>query len=76
MPNCIAMEQSAFVENRFIIDNTLVAFETNHHMKCKTKGKKGEVALKLDMSKAFNRTEWGYMKGIMRKMGLCDTCVE
>jgi len=51
---CISQEQSAFVENRSILDNVLVASEILHHMKCKSKGKKGEVALKIDISKAYD----------------------
>ena len=32
-------------------------------------GSYGYMALKLDMSKAYNRMEWYYLEGIMRKMG-------
>jgi hypothetical protein len=42
----ISLEQSAFVADRSILDNVTVAMETIHHMKCKTRGKVGEVALK------------------------------
>ncbi|KAG5004554.1 hypothetical protein JHK86_028693 [Glycine max] len=72
---CISQEQSAFVENSSILDNALVGMETIHHMKCKSKGKRGEVVLKVDMSKAFDRVEWGYLKGIMLKLGLCQQWV-
>lgn len=47
----------AFVENRSIIDNVIAAHEVIHHMKCKRKGKVGEVALKIDISKAYDRVE-------------------
>nr|KYP34809.1 Transposon TX1 uncharacterized [Cajanus cajan] len=36
---CISLEQSAFVENRSILDNVLVAIELIHHMKCKKNGR-------------------------------------
>nr|KYP46237.1 Transposon TX1 uncharacterized [Cajanus cajan] len=54
---CISPEQSAFVENRSILDNVLVAIELIHHMKCKKNGRTGEVALKIDINKAFDRVD-------------------
>ena len=61
--------QSAFVANRIIIDNILISFETLHYMKTKRQGKTTHMALKLDMSKAYDRVEWDYLKASILKMG-------
>lgn len=57
IPAVIDGSQSAFVPRRQIKDNVLVAFETMHCIVQKRKGKKGLMAIKLDMSKAYNRVE-------------------
>ena len=41
-----------------IIDNVIVAFETMNHISQKKSGRVREMALKLDMSKTYNRVEW------------------
>lgn len=40
-----------------ITDNVVIAFEIIHYMKRKVRGKKGEVALKIDISKAYDRVD-------------------
>ena len=42
---------------RLITNNVLVAYETMHAMHCRKIGKKGSLAMKLDISKAYNRVE-------------------
>ena len=52
-----------------IYDNILVAFESLHSMNNMSSGKVGCMAIKLDMSKAYDQVEWGYLENVMRKMG-------
>ena len=54
LPNIISDVQSAFVPNHLITDNTTVAFELLHRMRNKRKGKRGQMAVKLDISKAYD----------------------
>ena len=61
--------QSAFVPGRLITNNVLVAFETMHCIDQRKKGKKALMAIKLDMSKAYDKVEWVYLETMMRKMG-------
>lgn len=49
--------QSSFIPGRFITDNVITAYEVNHWMKKKLQGKMGYTALKIDMSKAYDRVE-------------------
>ena len=72
LPKLVSETQSAFMSDRLISDNILVAFETLHHLKNKRKGKLGFMALKLNMSKAYDRLKWVFFEKLMEKFGFAD----
>lgn len=64
----ISLKQSAFILGRLIFDNILLAYEMAHHMKTNRRGRYSSVALKFDMSKAYDRVEWIFLERMMLKM--------
>lgn len=70
LPLIILESRSAFIQNKYITDNILIAYELIHPLKSKRSRNKGYMAMKLDMSKAYERVEWSFLEAMMRKMKL------
>ncbi|OMO55673.1 reverse transcriptase [Corchorus capsularis] len=69
LPELIGENQSAFVPDRMIFDSDMIAFETVHFMKKKLTKRQKYMALKLDLSKAYDRVKWVFLENIMWSMG-------
>ncbi|XP_050233447.1 uncharacterized protein LOC126681933 [Mercurialis annua] len=65
----VSQNQNAFTKGRSISDNILLAHEMLHYLKTKTKGNSHFMALKLDISKAYGKLEWPYIKSILQAWG-------
>lgn len=76
LPHLISENQSGFMKNRSITDNVLIAFEVIHHMNSKQSGNAGEVALKLDISKAYDLVNWSFLRKRMVALGFCDLWID
>ncbi|CAN0888737.1 Transposon TX1 uncharacterized 149 kDa protein [Linum grandiflorum] len=76
IPKVISEEQSAFVAGRSIVDNVMAAFEAIHSMKKRYNGKWGEAAVKINISKAYDRVEWRYLEAMLTKFGFAERWVQ
>jgi hypothetical protein len=72
---CISENQSAFVPGRSILDNAMVACEVVDYMKTDRRQINKNVALKLDISKAYDRIDWVYLKEVMLRLGFAPQWV-
>ena len=60
--------QVAFVPNRWITENVVIAQEVVHSFK-KTKKKKGFLGIKIDFQKAYDRMEWKFLSLTLKAFG-------
>ncbi|XP_060969470.1 uncharacterized protein LOC133036757 [Cannabis sativa] len=75
LSDLISSNQSAFLSDRIIFDNVLIANEIITAINNRKTGKVGWVALKLDMEKAFDRVEWGFLQSILTHLGFPPTFI-
>lgn len=68
MDLCISNSQGAFVPGRDIAQNVILLREILHSFKQKNYARK-EFCLKVDLSKAFDRMDWGYIEAILPLYG-------
>ena len=75
LPSIIIEHQSAFIKDRLISDNILMAFETLHSLQNYKSISHGFMAVKLDMGKAYDLVDWNFLENLMRKLGFNDRWV-
>ena len=69
LPQLISKSQSAFVSGRAIADNVLITHETLHFLRTSEAKKYCSMAVKTDMSKAYDRIEWNFLNMVLNKLG-------
>nr|XP_027066533.1 uncharacterized protein LOC113692333 [Coffea arabica] len=74
LPKLISPQQSGFVRGRNIVENYLLAQEIVAGIGKKSRG--GNVVLKLDMAKAYDRVSWLHLIGVLRKFGFGERFID
>lgn len=69
LPHIISASQSAFLKGRSISDNFLLAHELSHFINSRKFHKTGFLSLKTDVSKAYDRIEWRFLKEMLIVFG-------
>ena len=64
----ISLTQNAFIPNRLITDNIIIGYKCLHKIRHKKGKKHGLIALKLYISKAYDRVEWSFVEATMLKL--------
>ena len=72
LSNVISENQAAFTPDRFITDNVLIAHEVLHYLRVRKRCANSYMAVKTDISKAYDRIEWSFLEGVLRKKGFAS----
>ena len=73
LKSIISENQSAFISGRAILDNVLITHATLHYLKTSSAQINVSVAVKTDMSKAYDRIEWNFIEEVFQRLGFHDT---
>lgn len=65
----------AFIPGRKIQEDLFLAQEILHAMKNK-KGKTSWMALKIDMEKAYDKLEWGFLEKVLQCFGFPNSWIQ
>ncbi|XP_019167324.1 PREDICTED: uncharacterized protein LOC109163060 [Ipomoea nil] len=76
MDDIVSDTQSAFIPDRLITDNILIAAEVGHFLNRKQCGRMGWGGLKLDMAKAYDRMEWPFLRSMLTALGFNNIWVD
>ena len=75
MPNLVSPSQTAFVAGRRGTDNIIVAQELLYAME-RMKGRTGYMIIKIDLEKAYDRLEWGFVRNMLSSLNFHMDTVE
>lgn len=68
LSSIITENQAAFIPGRMISDNIIVAHEVFHSLKVRKRQANSYMAVKTNITKAYDKLEWSFLEATMRNM--------
>lgn len=72
MDKLVGVGKTSFIPGRSSTDNVIVAQELFHTLK-KRRGRKAGFILKVDLEKAYDRVDWGFLRAVWEHTGFGTT---
>lgn len=76
LQDIISETQSAFVPDRAITDNVLITHEMLHYLKTSQATVHCSMAVKTDISKAYDRLEWSFIEAVLMRIVFDTTWIQ
>ena len=74
MPSLISPMQAAFLAGRKGTDNVIIAQELIYSLK-KRKGSDEYMVVKIDLAKAYDRSEWSFVRMVLNHFGFLSNII-
>ena len=74
LPDIISPTHSAFVGGRNITENSTIVHEAIHTLDHK-KGKNSLMMIKMEIEKAYDRMEWGFLRTVLFNLGFAEVWI-
>lgn len=74
LPKMISNNQSGFIKGRLITENIMLAQEIIQSVSKENRG--GNIVIKLDMAKAYDRLSWTFLTSVLRKIGFAKHWID
>lgn len=74
LDSIISPFQSSFIPKRGTTDNAIILQEIVHAMN-KSKKKKSDAVFKIDLEKAYDNVDWGFLRGCLEDFGFPDRII-
>ncbi|XP_048596367.1 uncharacterized protein LOC125578115 [Brassica napus] len=76
LPRIFSPTQGAFVAGRLTSDNLLTAHEMIHGLKTNPNCRGDYIAIKTNISKAYDKVEWDFLETLFAKLGFAGRWIE
>lgn len=76
LSSIVSENQAAFIPGRHITDNVFIAYEILHSLRVRKRNANSYMAVKTDISKAYDQIDWDFLEAVLHKKGFHTRWIE